>query len=218
MSRQIAQFLRKKRSRRVTTGRARRNRSRMGGQLRAFERLEDRVLLASDMTVRFDVMDLTGNPVDFMVVGNNYDLAAYVQDTRDTPTGVSQAYFDVSFDEEGMPRPFGKKNWRELAFFKIHEEFIRTHTDEEVLKLAKQKGVFKNDQDDKDDIEQKIKILAKDFHRLEALKKQRQRMGIKKSPGAPRKKTLATKTMPTDEKFPPEFLDDWRKYLSEGTF
>lgn len=56
------------------------------------------MLLAGDMTVRFDVVDLTGNPVDFMVIGNDYDLQAYVQDTRTTPTGVSRAYFDVAFD------------------------------------------------------------------------------------------------------------------------
>ncbi len=62
------------------------------------EQLEDRVLLAGDLGVRFAFADLTGNPVDFMVVGNNYELQAHVKDSRVAATGVAQAYFDVTYD------------------------------------------------------------------------------------------------------------------------
>ncbi len=62
------------------------------------EVLEDRMLLAGDMTVRFAFADLSGSPSDNLMAGSDYNLLVYVRDSRSAPTGVRQAYFDVTYD------------------------------------------------------------------------------------------------------------------------
>ena len=66
----------------------------------ATERLECRRLLVGDLQVRFAFLESDGGEADSLLVGESYILRAHVQDIRTGPTGVSQAYFDVSYDAD----------------------------------------------------------------------------------------------------------------------
>ena len=48
--------------------------------------------------VRLETFDLDGNPITSVAVGGTFELRALVEDLRDTPTGVSEAFVDVSYD------------------------------------------------------------------------------------------------------------------------
>jgi hypothetical protein len=121
---------------------------------------------------------------------------------REFEEQVLKAYFEVSFDNEGLSRPFGKRKWKELIFFKTQEDFIRTHSDSEICDLAVEKGILPDDGED----------------RSESVKKMRQRLGIEKPRGRRSKDipTVAT-TPPGNDQFPPELLADWQEYLLGGT-
>ncbi len=47
---------------------------------------------------RLETMDLVGNPVRAVGVGATFELLVFVEDTRVTPAGVTDAYLDVVFD------------------------------------------------------------------------------------------------------------------------
>lgn len=61
------------------------------------ESLEDRMLLAADLQVRFAFLNQFDAPIGAIEVGNDFVLQAYVKDLRATALGVNRAYFDVSF-------------------------------------------------------------------------------------------------------------------------
>ena len=51
--------------------------------------------------VRLEVVDIDGNVVDTVQVGQQFELRTYIQDIRDIddPTGVFAAYLDLTYDE-----------------------------------------------------------------------------------------------------------------------
>jgi hypothetical protein len=67
------------------------------GRRLLFESLETRQLLAGDLAARFEFANASGNVVSSLSVGQDFELRLYVQDIRAVPTGIFQAYFDVSY-------------------------------------------------------------------------------------------------------------------------
>ncbi len=65
------------------------------------ERLEARLPLAGELSVRFEFTDVGGgNALESLMVANDAQLNVYVQDSRDNPTGVRQAYINVDYDPQ----------------------------------------------------------------------------------------------------------------------
>ena len=60
--------------------------------------MEGRRLLTADLLARFEFTNVVGETQSSLQVGQDYQLKLYVQDNRDTPQGVFQAYFDVEYD------------------------------------------------------------------------------------------------------------------------
>jgi hypothetical protein len=65
-----------------------------------FESLENRRLLTASMAVRFEFD--TPAAATTLSVGETFDLKVFVQDTRSSPTGVFQAYFNLAYDSTLM--------------------------------------------------------------------------------------------------------------------
>ena len=70
------------------------------------EQLEDRRLLATDVTFRLASADAGGTPISDVEVGDSFWLDIYTKDTRIFGDGVFAAYLDVEFDA-GLIQPIG---------------------------------------------------------------------------------------------------------------
>ena len=71
--------------------------SSLGPRKLLFEPLESRRVLTIDLQVRYEFADTDGQAVDTLHVGDEFLLRAYVQDIRDNPSGIFQAFFDVGY-------------------------------------------------------------------------------------------------------------------------
>src|SRR5438046_494170 len=66
----------------------------------SFEPLEVRTLLAIDLAARFEFADTAtgGSTQSSLQVGHDYFLRMYVRDIRADPSGVLEAYYNISFN------------------------------------------------------------------------------------------------------------------------